>query len=38
MHKSLNKFEFQPDATMVSMTTDRVTMAKTASSHFLKRF
>ena len=39
MYKSLNEFEIRPDATTgVSMATDRVTVGKTASSHFLERF
>ena len=38
MHKSLSEFEIRPDVTMVSMATDRVTVGKTASSHFLERF
>ena len=38
MHKSLNEFEIRPDATLVSMATDRVIVGKTASSHFLECF
>ena len=38
MHKSLDEFEIWPDATTGSMATDRVTVGKATSSHFLKRF
>ena len=38
MHKSLDEFEIWPDAPLVSMATDRVTVGKTASSRFLERF
>ena len=38
MYKSLNEFEIRPDATMVSMATDRVTVGKTVLSHFLESF
>ena len=38
MHKSLNEFEIRPDGTTAFMATDRVTMGKTASSHFSQMF
>ena len=38
MHKSSDEFEIRPDATMVSMATDSVTVGKMASSRFLKPF
>ena len=38
MYRSLNEFEIQPDATLVSMATDRVTVRKTVLSHFLESF
>ena len=38
MYRSLNEFEIQPDVTLVSMATDRVTVGKTVLSHFLERF
>ena len=38
MHKSLDYFEIRPLRPLVSMATDRVTVGKTASSHFLEYF
>ena len=38
MHKSLNEFKFGQMLPLVSMATDRVTVGKTASAHFLERF
>ena len=38
MCKSLNEFEIRLDVTLVSMATNRVTVGKTVSSHFLERF
>ena len=38
MHRSLDEFEIRPDPPLVSMATDRVTVGKTVSSHFLERF
>ena len=38
MFKSFNEFEIRPDATLVSMATDRVKVGKMVSSHFLKHF
>ena len=38
MHKSLNDSKFGEMQPLVSLATDRVTMGKTASSSFLKRF
>ena len=38
MHKNLNEIEIRPNATTGFHATDRVTVGKTASSHFLERF
>ena len=38
MYKSLNEFEIRLDATTGFHKTDRVTVGKTVSSHFLERF
>ena len=38
MHRSLDEFEIRPDPPLVSMATDRVTVGKTVSSHFLYCF